>query len=90
MGENTRSILLIVDIPIYYFIFKKIFKSKDEFFGALKYYFRPNLISVAKGEYFKDRENERKIGKFLAICILIFLVEEVVLSKILIYFGLNY
>lgn len=90
MGKSMRTILLLVNLPIYYFVFKKIFESKDEFLDAIKYYFQPDMLSTAKGELPKDMKASQKIGMFLLICILIFAFEDFVLSKFFIYIGVNY
>lgn len=68
-------ILVLLNIPIYKFIFKQIFVDSDDFRESVKYNFTPDLFSLFKGRYMKDKIGEFKLGLFFMACILVIIVE---------------
>lgn len=90
MGKTIRTVLLFINLPIYYLVFKRMYKSTDEFLEALRYYFQPDMLSTAKGELFKDMKSSRKIGMFILVCIAIIAFEDFLLSRVFEYLGVLY
>lgn len=90
MGKIIRTVILVLNLPIYYFVFMKFFKSKEEIMDAFKYYFQLDIISVARGEMLKDMKLTQKVGMCLLICILIFVFEDFIISHLFEYLGFNY
>lgn len=68
-------ILIILNIPVYKWIFKQFFKTGDEFAEAVKYNFTPDIVSLFKGNYRKDRIAEFKLGAFVFCCIVLTALE---------------
>lgn len=68
-------ILIILNIPIYKWLFKKFFPSSGEFSEALNYYFTPDIFSLFKGNYTKDVLAEFKLGAFVFCCIILTALE---------------
>jgi len=60
-------VLLIMNIPIYKFIFNLIFVSTEDFQESLRYVFTPDLISLFRGEYAKDWYGEMKVQFFVLV-----------------------
>lgn len=75
-------ILIILNIPVYKWIFKQFFKSGDEFAEAIKYNFTPDIVSLFKGNYRKDRIAEIKLGAFIMCCILLIGLEYSIINSI--------
>lgn len=75
-------ILLAVNLPVYKYVFGLFFDSKEDFDEAIRYVFTPNIFSLFKGEYMKDRFSEMKVGFFVACCLLIILVEFFIINGI--------
>lgn len=71
-------IFMILNSPIYWWLFRRFFKTKDEFKESLYYLFRWDMISLFKGEYWEDFQEEMKIKLFLALCFLIVVIELLV------------
>ena len=77
-------ILLAVNaFTVYKFLFNNIFNDADDFSDSLRYSFTPNIISLFRGEYWKDRIGEFKLIFFIIICILATAIEYSIVSAIL-------
>ncbi|MBF4691965.1 hypothetical protein [Fusibacter ferrireducens] len=75
-------ILIIANYPLYKFFFSLMFDTTDDFWECLRYYFTPDLFSLFRGEYFKDRVSEMRIGSFLVLCGLCVFIEFAVIKNI--------
>ncbi len=77
-------ILLIFNtLTVYKFLFKLIFNDVDDFKESLRYSFTPNIISLFKGEYWKDHVAEFKLGFFILLCVIITAIEFAIVNGIL-------
>jgi hypothetical protein len=47
-------------------LFKPFFGDRDEFFRYLKFWLTPNIVSMFRGEYWKDWLSEAKLGFWFA------------------------
>ena len=77
-------ILLAANIPIYKKLFKVFFPSEDDFKESVKYYFTPDLVSLFRGEYFKDRFSQGLLGIFLLSCGIVVAFEYTMINHIII------
>ncbi|MTI47947.1 hypothetical protein [Sporosalibacterium faouarense] len=75
MNVAIIGILLIINIPIYKFIFKGFFYDIEDFKESLGYIFTPDLFSLFRGKYWQDRMSEMKAGGFIFLCIVITVLE---------------
>lgn len=75
-------VLIILNMPLYKYVFKKIFISKEDFQEAVKFTLTPDIFSLFKGRYFSDRIGEYKIGMFIFICCLTIFLEYSILDMI--------
>ena len=76
--------LIIINIfTIYKFLFNLIFIDEDDFNKSVKYSFTPDIISLFRGEYWKDRGGEIKLGFFIMLCIIVTVFEYSVVIGII-------
>ncbi|MEG0772477.1 hypothetical protein [Clostridium sp.] len=75
-------ILMVINIPIYKLIFRMIFVDGEDFREAVKYEFTPDLFSLFKGRYRKDKLGEFKLGMFIMLCILVVGLEYGIINYI--------
>ncbi|WP_234340163.1 hypothetical protein [Gorillibacterium timonense] len=76
-------VLLVANIPVYRYLFRVFFGSRDEFREAVKYSFTPDLLSLFRGRYWKDQFGEAKLSFFFFCCVMAVVVEFVVLRSLL-------
>lgn len=83
MDAAIVVILIVLNIPVYKFIFKAIFKDNEDFRESAKYSFTPDTISLFRGKYWKDKLGEMKISVFIFACIVTVLVEFLILQNVI-------
>ena len=84
MGAIIVIILIFINIfTVYRLLFNIIFGNADEFEKSVRYSLTPDIISLFRGEYWKDQVGEFKIGIFIITCIIATIVEYRVISGIL-------
>lgn len=69
------ALVIINSLTIYKLLFSLIFTDKDDFDKSVKYSLTPDIVSMFKGEYWKDRGGELKLGIFIILCIMITVFE---------------
>jgi len=75
--------LLVLNIPIYSKIFHFIFADSDDFKESVRYYFTPDIVSLFRGKYWKDRIGEFKISIFIMACIAVVALEYMIVVSLL-------
>ena len=83
MEPVIAIILLIANIPVYKRIFKLIFKDSNDFNDSIRYSFTPDLFSLFKGNYWKDRAGEAKLSFLIFCCVIIVVVEFFIINSII-------
>ncbi|SNT15296.1 hypothetical protein SAMN05446037_104521 [Anaerovirgula multivorans] len=83
MNVAIVLILIPVNIPIYKFFFKTFFSGTEDFNESLRYSFTPDLISLFRGEYWKDRFAQMKLSFFLLSCGLVTFMEYAMITSII-------
>lgn len=76
-------VLFILNIPIYKWIFRRIFDDVDDLKQSVKYSFTPDIISLFRRRFWKDQFGELKLSVFYFCCLLIFVMECVVAAKVI-------
>ncbi len=76
-------LLLFNTFTVYKFIFNSVFKNIEDFKKSLSYSFTLDIISLFRGEYWKDRSGELKLGFFVIICIMVTVIEYGIVSNLL-------
>lgn len=61
--------LVVLNIPVYRWAWKWAFGDYREFVECLKYWFMPDVISMLRGEYWRDFWGETKLFLFLIVCV---------------------
>ena len=83
--------LIIVNIfTVYKFIFHMIFRDMDDFNESIRYRLTPDIFSLFRGEYLKDRVGEFKLSFFILLCVVTTVVEYGIVKEILLRAGLLY
>lgn len=76
---DTYIILILLIImnmfTVYRWFFNMIFRDKDDFNESVKFLFIPDIISLFRGEYMRDRIAELKFGFFMILCIITTVIE---------------
>lgn len=62
-------LLIWLDLRLFKIYFNFLFEDSDDFSESVKYSFIPDLFSLFRGEYIKDRVSEFKLGVFIFLCI---------------------
>jgi len=84
MGGIITVALIIINIfTVYKFIFGIIFSSREDFNESVRYSLIPDIISLFRREYWKDRISEFKLGIFIFLCVMATLIEYWIVSAIL-------
>jgi hypothetical protein len=60
--------LAVVNIPVYYLLYRLFYRDAQEFLDALYFWVKPDLWSWMDGEYWEDVWAEMKLGLFVAVC----------------------
>ena len=62
-------VLILVNTPLYVFLFKVIFPNKGDFAESVGYSFMPDIFSLFRGKLFEDWAASFKLSAFLFCCI---------------------
>lgn len=76
-------VLLFLNIPIYKFLFRIFFEDENDYNESIRHTFTPNIISLFRGEYWRDRINTARLQFYILICIGIIVLEYIVLNKLI-------
>jgi len=76
-------VLLVLNIPVYRKIFYFIFRNTDDFRESVEYSFTPDIFSLLRGKYWKDRLGEMKLSIFMTACIVVVAFEYLIISSII-------
>ncbi|NIK79761.1 hypothetical protein FHS15_004928 [Paenibacillus castaneae] len=76
-------VLLFLNIPIYKFLFRIFFEDENDYNESIRHTFTPNIISLFRGEYWRDRTNTARLQFYILICIGIVVLEYIVLNKLI-------
>ncbi|KAB3531399.1 hypothetical protein [Alkaliphilus serpentinus] len=68
-------ILAIINIPVYKYIKEWLFESDEEFREAFKFLITPDVFSLFKGRYLRDRIAEFKLGLLFFLCVITIAIE---------------
>jgi len=76
-------VLLFLNIPVYKFLFRIFFVDENDYNESIRHTFTPNIISLFRGEYWRDRFNTARLQFYIFICIGIIVLEFIVLNKLI-------
>jgi hypothetical protein len=76
-GVNVPLVILlaVVNIPIYWLLFRTLFDDVDELFDAIKFWITPEIFSAMRGEYLNDIWAELKLILLVGGCVALVVVE---------------
>ena len=66
---TTVSIIIgvIAGVGELMLLFKPFFGDRDEFIDCVKFWIKPDILSLFSGEYIKDRWSELKLGLWILL-----------------------
>lgn len=76
------ALIIINFFTVYRFLFNSIFHSRDDFNKSVRYSYTPDIISLFRGEYWKDKAGEFKLGIFVVLCIVATVIEYEIIKGI--------
>jgi hypothetical protein len=77
------ALIAINAFTVYKYLYHLIFRNTDDFQNSVRYSFTPNIISLFRGEYWKDRVAEFKLVVFIGLCIITTVLEYVIINGLL-------
>jgi hypothetical protein len=83
MGPIIAILLIIVNIPVYKVFLRLFFKDSQDINDSIRYSFTPDLFSLFRGNYRKDKIGEAKLSLFIFSCIFVVVIEFLVLNWII-------
>ncbi|PUA39793.1 hypothetical protein C8Z91_06895 [Paenibacillus elgii] len=78
--------LVIINFPVYRFIYKMIFSDPEDFDESIKFSFTPDFISFFRGKYWQDKWGTFKLRMYILSCLVVVLLEYMLLSQVIGYF----
>ncbi|MBY3620966.1 hypothetical protein HGO21_15545 [Acinetobacter sp. CUI P1] len=75
--------LLFLNIPVYKVLFRVFFVDNDDYNETIRHTFTPNIVSLFRGEYWKDRMNTARLQFFIILCAGIIVLEYLILNKVI-------
>lgn len=78
--------LVIINFPVYRFIYKLIFSDPEDFDESIKFSFTPDFISFFRGKYWQDKWGTFKLRMYILSCLVVVLLEYMLLSQVIGYF----
>ncbi len=78
--------LVIINFPVYRFIYKLIFSDPEDFDESIKFSFTPDFISFFRGKYWQDKWGTFKLQMYILSCLVVVLLEYMLLSQVIGYF----
>lgn len=82
MNYTGLVILIILNIPIYFFFGRVLFKTWDDFGEAVSYLVTPRIISALQGEFWNRWWVMAKFTLWLGLCFVTVYLEYVKIGQI--------
>lgn len=79
-------VLVVLNIPVYRFLYRLFFADDDDYRQSVKYIFTPNFVSFFRGEYWKDKIDSARVKFYILFCAMAIVLEYVLISKAIHYF----
>lgn len=76
--------LIIINIfTVYKYLFGFFFNDNEDFQESIRYTFTPNIISLFRGEYWKDRIGEFQLSMFIFSCVAVTVIEYSIIKGVI-------
>lgn len=77
-------LLIIINIfTVYRLLFNLFFNDKEDLKESMRFMATPDILSLFRGEYMKDRIAETKLGLFVVLCIMITVAEYSIINELI-------
>lgn len=78
-------LLIIINIfTVYKLLFRILFNDRDDFKESIRFTVTPDIYSLFKGEYIRDRIGELKFGLFVVLCVAITIIEYNIVNELIV------
>ena len=69
-------LLIIINVfTVYKLLFNLLFNDMDDFKESIRFAATPDIYSLFKGKYMKDKIGEGKLGLFIILCAVVTIIE---------------
>ncbi|SCG82414.1 hypothetical protein DW1_0806 [Proteiniborus sp. DW1] len=75
-------LLIWLNLHLFRVYFRFIFNNEDDFHSSLKYTLTPDIFSLFRGEYCKDKFAEFKFGVFIFLCVVTIVLEIMLVNGV--------
>jgi len=82
MNKTVLTILIVANLPLYWFLGKILFKDWNGVLECFRYALTPNIISWFRGEYTEDWWAGMRIYFYVIGCVACVLVEYKIIEKL--------
>ena len=82
MNRAVLIVLIIANLPLYWFLGKILFKDWQGLIGCLKYWLRPDIISWFRGEWSEDFWAEMRLFFYIIGCVACVFAEYKIIEKL--------
>ncbi|MBU7320512.1 hypothetical protein [Paenibacillus oleatilyticus] len=80
-------VLVILNFPVYRFIYKLIFSDPEDFDESVKFSFTPDFISFFRGKYWQDKWGTFKLQMYIFLCLAVVALEYMAVDMVMGYFS---
>jgi hypothetical protein len=63
------AVLRVLNVPVATYAWKWIFGSAEEFWDRVKFWLTPDILSMLRGEYWRDYWSELKLALWILVCL---------------------
>jgi hypothetical protein len=81
--QKILALLFALNIPLFFAMGRWYFGNLLGFWKSAQYLFIPDLVSLCRGQFWKDYRSERRVGIYFIVCLLIYLIEASIIREIL-------
>ncbi len=74
-------ILVVVNIPVCWFLGWIVFRHWEDFWDCVKFWLTPDIISAFRGEWIEDQWAQTKLFLWVALCAAAVFGESMALAK---------
>ena len=68
MSNTTLVVILAVNLPVFYLVWRGAFGDLDELGECIRYALTPDIFSAFRGEWGRDQWKSLKLVLWIAVC----------------------
>ncbi|GIP39372.1 hypothetical protein J31TS4_26520 [Paenibacillus sp. J31TS4] len=83
MELGILVVLFLVNLPVYNWLHRLLFRNDQEFRQSMRYILTPDLISLFRGRFWQDLRGETRLKLFFFLCIAVTFIEFALVHRLL-------